>query len=77
MSRLALLALAALIPVALNPALAATGRSLLTPVWTGDGRVHLVRTPLDAPKLPGSDPAGCCVKGCHAPGARKRVVSKS
>jgi hypothetical protein len=76
MMRQPLFALAALIPAAFNPASAALGRSMLTPICTGDGAVHMVRTPLDAPKLPGSDPMGCCAKGCHASGSRKRTWSK-
>jgi hypothetical protein len=73
----ALFALVVLVPAALNAAPAAPGHSLLTPVCTGDGQVRTIRIPLDKPQLPGSDPSGCCVKSCHAPGARKRAASRS
>lgn len=65
-------ALVALIPAALGSASAmAGGRSMLVPICTGDGQVRMAEVPLDDPKLPGSDPAGCCAKGCHA-NSRKR-----
>jgi hypothetical protein len=72
MSRTAALALAALAPAIIGGAPAAAGRSLLVPLCSEDGQARLVRVPLDVPRLPGSDPASCCVKGCHAAGSRKR-----
>lgn len=63
MRGLAALALAALLPAALGGA-SATGQSLLTPICTGDGKIHTINTPLGQQGLPGGDPAACCAKGC-------------
>jgi hypothetical protein len=71
MNLAAALALAGMLPAALG-ATPAPGRSLLVPVCSGDGSTRMVPVPLDRPALPGSDPSGCCVKGCHASSSRKR-----
>lgn len=68
-----LLGIAALLPVAFNVAPAAAANVLIVPVCTGDGQVHLMRLPGDNPPLPGKDGAGCCAKGCHSGGSRKRA----
>lgn len=73
MRRGQIFALLALVPAALGSASAlAGGRSLLVPICTGDGQVRMVTMPLDEPRLPGSDAAACCAKGCHGSSSRKR-----
>jgi hypothetical protein len=72
MSRAAFFALAALVPAIVGVAPASTGQSMLVPICAGGGQMRLMLVPLDEPALPGSDPASCCVKGCHAAGSRKR-----
>ena len=73
-----LLALVALIPAALNAApaaaAAAAGRALLVPVCTGTGMTRMVPLPGGTGEAPQGDPAGFCVKGCHAGGSRKRAA---
>jgi len=61
-----LLAVAALLPAAVNPALLVRGE-VLTAGLCGGGSVSI---PLDNP-LPGSNGAACCAKGCHA-GEKRR-----
>jgi hypothetical protein len=70
--RATLFALAALLPAALNTSPAAGAGRLLVPLCTGDGVVRQVSVPLGPIKLPGGDMPGCCAKGCHAGGSRKR-----
>jgi hypothetical protein len=72
MRRGTLFALVAMLPAALNGAAASAGRSMLVPICSGDGLVRMAEVPLDEPRLPGSDPAGCCAKGCHGSSSRKR-----
>lgn len=70
--RTTLFALAALLPAALNTSPAGAA-SRLVPLCTGDGVVRQVSVPLGPVKLPGGDDPGCCAKGCHAGGNRKRA----
>lgn len=63
-------ALVALIPAVFNGSLASAG-TILVPLCTGDGQVHMVPIP-GSPQLPGENPASCCVKGCHAGSCRKK-----
>jgi len=63
-----LLALAALVPAAANPALLVRGEALDVTLC-GGGSVSI---PLENP-LPGSNGAACCAKGCHAGEQRKRT----
>jgi len=66
-------ALIALLPAALGSASAmGGGRSMMVPICSGDGQVRMDTVPLGDPRLPGSDPAGCCAKGCHGSNSRKR-----
>ncbi len=65
-------ALTALVPAALNISAPAAGASLLVPVCTGDGLVHMVQVPVDGQQAPGSSNGACCAKGCHAGSSRKR-----
>ena len=70
-----LFGLVAMIPATLNAAPAA-GATMAVPVCTGDGLVHVVRVPVGQPDGPGQGQTGCCVKGCHAGGSRKRLSRK-
>ncbi|MCK9543418.1 MAG: hypothetical protein M0R03_15465 [Novosphingobium sp.] len=65
------LGIVAMLPAALNLGATAQARTLVMPVCTGDGTVHMMRIPLD-PADPASGQTGCCVKGCHAGSSRKR-----
>lgn len=66
-------ALTALVPAALNVSTPAAGASLLVPVCTGDGLVHMVQVPVGGQQpLPGGDNGSCCAKGCHSGSSRKR-----
>ena len=64
-----MLALAALIPVAANPSLAAGAESLVLGLC---GDADAVTVPMDNP-LPGTDRSACCDKGCHSSDKRKRA----
>lgn len=67
----ALFALAALVPAASN---AAPVQAVMTvPLCTGDGQARLITMPLGSSEIPGKEEPGCCVKGCHASGQRKRA----
>lgn len=67
----AIFALAALVPAASN---AAPVQGIMTmPLCTGDGQTRLITVPLGSSDIPGKDGSGCCVKGCHASGNRKRA----
>lgn len=64
--------LIALLPAALGVSAPAAG-SILMPLCTGDGQVHMVPVPgSGAPG--GARDNGCCIKGCHAGSSRKRIV---
>ena len=62
----------ALLPAALNTTPALARGMLAAPLCTGDGVARVINLPMGPASLPGSEPPGCCVKGCHAGGARKR-----
>lgn len=63
----ALFGLAALVPAAFAPTpLAAKGMTML--ICSGDGVVRSIELPLPS----NSEPAPCCVKGCHSGGTRKK-----
>lgn len=72
MNRIKALALIALIPAAFNGAVASAG-TIMVPLCTGDGQVHMVPIP-KGPTLPGENPGTCCVKGCHAGSCRKKSL---
>lgn len=65
------LSIVALLPAALNLSVSA-GASIMVPLCTGDGQVHMVPLPAGQPRLPGDDSGACCVKGCHAGSCRKK-----
>ena len=64
--------LMALVPAAMNVSAAAAGASILVPVCTGDGQVHMMNVPVDGNQGPGSANSPCCAKGCHSGSSRKR-----
>lgn len=67
-----LLALAALVPAALNPGLVLHRPGI--PVALCGGSVgSVVEIPVDPQPLPGSDEEMCCGKACHAGSSRKRA----
>lgn len=65
-------AMLAMFPATLNTSPAAAAGTLAVPVCTGDGAVRTVNVPVGGSQLPGQEAPGCCVKGCHAGGSRKR-----
>lgn len=69
-----LIGLLALVPAAVNasPASAASASSIPVPLCTGDGVVRMVNIPAGQQDIPGKQVPGCCVKGCHSGGERKR-----
>lgn len=71
MKLLASLCLLAMTPAALNVA-PAQAQSLTMPLCSGDGVVRTVTVPVGPSQLPGHEPPGCCVKGCHSGSSRKR-----
>lgn len=78
MKPVALFALVAMIPAALNaaPAAASAGRGALAlPLCTGDGVARTITVPVGGGGVPGREPPGCCVKGCHGGSARKRGLA--
>lgn len=65
------LALAALVPAAVNPSLLLRAEEISVTLC-GGGSVSI---PLDNP-LPGSNGAACCAKGCHTGEQRKKGREK-
>ena len=72
MKPLAIFGIVALLPAALNTTPASAHGALAAPLCTGDGIARTVSVPVAPSGLPGSEPPGCCTKGCHSGGARKR-----
>lgn len=70
-----LFGLVAMVPATLNAAPVAGG-TIDVPICTGDGLVHMVRVPVGQSEGQGQGQSGCCVKGCHAGGSRKRLLRK-
>jgi hypothetical protein len=69
----ALFGLIALFPAAVGAAPhAADGRNVAVPLCAGDGIVRSITMPLGHKDVPGAEQPGCCAKGCHNGGARKR-----
>ena len=64
--------LMALVPAALSVAAPAAGASILVPVCTGDGQVHMMTVPVGGEQAPGQGSGACCAKGCHSGSSRKR-----
>ena len=76
MKLVALFGIVALLPAALNTTPASARGQLSAPLCTGDGAARTVTMPVGQSGLPSSDPPGCCVKGCHSGGARKRATKR-
>jgi hypothetical protein len=69
----ALFGMIALSPAAVGAAPhAADGRTVTVPLCSGDGIVRSMTMPLGHGDVPGAEQPGCCAKGCHNGGARKR-----
>ena len=73
MKALAIFCVFALVPAALNTNPAMAKGALAVPLCTGDGVARTISVPVTPAGLPGSEPPGCCTKGCHSGGARKRT----
>jgi hypothetical protein len=73
MKLVAIFGIVALLPAALNTTPASARGQLAVPLCTGDGVARTVNVPVGQSGPPSSDPPGCCVKGCHSGGARKRL----
>lgn len=71
MKPVVIFALVAMVPAALNTSPAAANGRLTMPLCTGDGLARTITVPVGQARLPGSEPPGCCQKGCHS-GSRKR-----
>ncbi|MBS0253992.1 MAG: hypothetical protein JSS36_01975 [Proteobacteria bacterium] len=69
----ALFGILALLPAALNTSPASAAGRLAVPLCTGDGVARVVQLPLGPARIPGGESPGCCAKGCHSGGARKRL----
>lgn len=72
--RLALFALFAMVPAAINPAPAAASArgSLVVPLCVGAEQGRSIAIPLVPAGPPARDGEGCCAKGCHTGSSRKR-----
>ncbi|MDN3647245.1 hypothetical protein QWY75_13620 [Pontixanthobacter aestiaquae] len=57
-----MIALAAMVPAALNPSLVVEEKALIAQIC-GSGESAVIR--LGPPDLPATVPAMCCAKGCH------------
>lgn len=74
MKLVAVFGMIAMVPAAFN-AVPASAAGLWVPICTGDGLVHMVQVPTQGgPAAPAGEQGGCCVKGCHASGSRKRAA---
>lgn len=70
---IALFGLVALFPAAVGAAPhAAGGQNVAVLLCAGDGIVRSISRPLGHGEVPGAEQPGCCAKGCHNGGARKR-----
>lgn len=74
--RSSILALAALVPAAFNPALAASPASLSIALCGGKNTVSTVQMPLGSQPIPGDGNGMCCSKACHSANSRKRAGAK-
>ncbi len=72
MRLVAIFGIVALLPAAMNTTPAMARGALAVPLCTGDGVARTISVPVAPSGLPGSEPPGCCTKGCHSGGARKR-----
>lgn len=73
MTLIRLVSMIALLPAALNLSVGSARATIMVPLCTGDGQVHMVPLPAGQPRLPGQDQNTCCVKGCHAGSCRKKT----
>ena len=69
-----ILGLIALIPAALNASSAQAGGFITMPLCTGDGQVRSVTVPIGQDQGPMPPGEGCCAKGCHTGGSRKKAL---
>lgn len=74
--RASILACAALVPAALNPALAAAPESMSIALCGGQGTAPAVQLPLGPQPVPGEENGMCCGKACHTANSRKRAGGK-
>jgi hypothetical protein len=74
MKRSALFALLALVPAAVRAAVPLPAGALTVALCTGDGSARTITLPAGPadPLRPAGE--GCCAKGCHAGGSRKRAT---
>ena len=72
MKLLALVAMLAMIPAAINPAVAATPASMTIAVATCAGKARLLILPIGNGRPAPADQPPCCNKGCHGSSCRKR-----
>ncbi len=68
-----LFGIVAMVPAALNAAPASARSRLFAPLCTGDGLTRTISVPVGPQDIPGREQPGCCAKGCHAGGERKRA----
>jgi hypothetical protein len=66
------LGLVALVPAAVGAAPAHQDGHLTVALCDGSGAARTVSVPLGHPDIPGAEQPGCCAKGCHTGGGRKR-----
>ena len=67
-------AMAVLLPAALNPSLVASARGVTLSLCGGAG--GSVTVPLGPPSVPGSDSGACCTKGCRSSDRRQNGTLK-
>lgn len=72
MRMIMLFGIVAMVPAALNTSPAMAHGVLAAALCTGDGIARTVSVPVGPAGVPGSDQPGCCTKGCHSGGTRKR-----
>ncbi len=74
MNAQALLGLVALVPATFNISPQAATNMVTVLVCSGSSQIRVIDLPIGAPALPGAKGPGCCAKGCHTGGSRKRGV---
>ncbi|MCP5397132.1 MAG: hypothetical protein H6918_10465 [Sphingomonadaceae bacterium] len=69
------IAMAALVPAALNPSLIMIEGKTLSSLVCGTGVTQEI--PLSGPVLPGTAGAACCAKGCHSASEKKKKAKSA